>query len=274
MSTIRISVNCTEFGRVFTPGQLVSDLPLYCDIQMVASSLATFASSLQPASLPNSGLIPITSVQFADPAGFGLLQQSGATYLLNGARHYSSGTALVAEAGGGSGSATGVPAIQTVLGVASLSTDLGTFTDGVIPASSTVKAALQSLETATANASRTYTATASVVVPAGMPMAINPANGQFIKALANPKSSAFVSGLAKTASAIGFSLGVSPDSMTLANWTAITGAALLLPGQNYFLGAAGGLTTVPPSSPNCIALVGVAESTTTLAIRPQPPIQL
>lgn len=117
-------------------------------------------------------------------------------------------------------------------------------------------------------------AVADVAVPAGMPLAISRANGRLIKADAASKPLAFVAGLAETATAIGFVAGAIRDSLTLADWTAITGAASLNVGQAYFLGVGGGLTTTPPASPNCITSVGIAASATTIIIEPESPVQL
>ena len=109
---------------------------------------------------------------------------------------------------------------------------------------------------------------------AGMPLAISLASGHFVKADAATKAIAFVVALAKTAVAAGFAVDGEPDQLTLSDWTAVTGAAALSRGQIYFLGAGGGLTTIPQSTPNCSTVVGEAITTTTLKISPQPPIKL
>ena len=62
--------------------------------------------------------------------------------------------------------------------------------------------------------------------------------------------------------------------VTLADWTALTGAAALSPGLPYFLNTAGNLTSTVPSSPRCLTAVGIAVSTTTLVVNPEQPIQL
>lgn len=117
-------------------------------------------------------------------------------------------------------------------------------------------------------------ALASVTMPRGTPVAISRANGAFIPAIASLKSSAFVIGLLSVDATSQFIGRAVTSELVLADWTAITGAAALLPGQIYFLGAGGGLTTVPPGPPNCVARVGEAIDARTLLISPQPPIQL
>jgi hypothetical protein len=107
-----------------------------------------------------------------------------------------------------------------------------------------------------------------------MPASINRATGKMMLADAGVKSSAFVVGLVDVATASGFVAGAAVEQLVLADWTAATGAASLLAGQPYFLGAGGGMTTVPPGSPNCVVLLGKAINATTFLISPQPPIQL
>lgn len=112
------------------------------------------------------------------------------------------------------------------------------------------------------------------ILAAGMPVALSRANGHFRIADAGNKPLAFVAGLASAATAAGFVADAEREALTLADWTAVTGSALLAQGQPYFLAAGGGLTTTPPSSPNCLVVVGTASSSTTMLIEPQSPIQL
>lgn len=117
-------------------------------------------------------------------------------------------------------------------------------------------------------------AVSDVAVAAGMPLAVNRSTGHIVKADASSKPVAFIAGLASVPTSIGFPASVASDWLMLPDWTAITGSVSLSQGQTYFLGAGGGLTTTPPSSPNCVTVVGEAVSTTTLLVRPEIPIQL
>lgn len=119
-----------------------------------------------------------------------------------------------------------------------------------------------------------FSAVSSTAMPAGTPVTISRANGQLGPSVASWKPSAFVAGLLETASGAGFAVNTATALLTLADWTAITGATSLQPGLPYFLGVGGGLTTTPPSPPNCLTLVGKALNATTIIIDPQSPIQL
>jgi hypothetical protein len=112
------------------------------------------------------------------------------------------------------------------------------------------------------------------VIAAGMPLAVNRTSGHMVKADASSKPISFVVGLADQAVGIGEVATAANESLTLADWTAVVGSATLSHGSVYFLAAGGGLTTTAPSSPNMITIVGEAASTTTMIVRPQPPIQL
>lgn len=113
-----------------------------------------------------------------------------------------------------------------------------------------------------------------VSVAAGTPLAVSRSTGHLVKADAASKPLAFVTGLASGATSIGFVADCERSSLTLGDWTAVTGSALLSPGQNYFLASGGGLTLTAPSLPCCVTLVGTAASITTMLIEPQTPIQL
>ena len=117
-------------------------------------------------------------------------------------------------------------------------------------------------------------AVASVALQAGMPLVQSRVNGQLGIADASTKAFAWVAGLAAANTAQGFVAEAVQDTLTLPDWTAVTGSASLQVGQPYFLAAGGGLTTTPPASPACIAIVGMAQSASTFVLRRQPPIQL
>lgn len=118
-----------------------------------------------------------------------------------------------------------------------------------------------------------FACVASVSMPAGTPVAINPATGKLAKGDSTYKPYAFIEGLLAQDVLANFVGSVASFRCTLSDWTTITGAQLLLVGQNYFLSGAGGLSTVVPGS-GCVTLVGSALDVNTLQINPQPPIQL
>lgn len=115
-------------------------------------------------------------------------------------------------------------------------------------------------------------ALAADAMPAGMPAAISRATGNFIKADAGFKPSAFVAGLLRAQSAVGFVAAAAVQQLTLADWSAVTGTVTLAAGQPYFLATGGGLSTVAPAT-GCVALIGKALNSTTMLINPQPPIE-
>jgi hypothetical protein len=83
--------------------------------------------------------------------------------------------------------------------------------------------------------------------------------------------------LASAPALTGFICAGSRDRVTLSDWTAITGTALLVPGADYFLSAtlAGGLTSTPPESGGQVVLfIGTALSTVTLLISIDEPCLL
>lgn len=85
-------------------------------------------------------------------------------------------------------------------------------------------------------------------------------------------------GLTTTASGAGFAATIQTAGVVVAtNWSAVTGTTLLSPRSRYFLSAAvaGGLTVTPPSvSGQSVQLVGVAVSTTELALEIMKPVLL
>ncbi|WP_158810262.1 hypothetical protein [Beijerinckia sp. L45] len=112
-------------------------------------------------------------------------------------------------------------------------------------------------------------------VVAGQPLAISRATGQLVLARADTYALAFVAGLAPADEAAGFALQPGRGTVTIADWSAITGAAQLSPGQPYFLAAAGGMTTAALSpGALCVARVGIAASPSTLIVDPFDPILL
>lgn len=113
---------------------------------------------------------------------------------------------------------------------------------------------------------------AAVTMVAGTPVAIDRTTGQLVGADASFKPKAFVVGLLAGDVAQGFAGSVETDRLALTDWSAIVGAAQLVPGLPYFLADGGGLTAIPPAS-SCVALVGRAVSATTLLIDPQSPIE-
>lgn len=115
-------------------------------------------------------------------------------------------------------------------------------------------------------------AVAGTDLEAGFPVAINRANGKMLLADANYKPSAFVVGIITASVLSGFVGQASPARVTLNDWTAATGAPLLLQGQPYFLKPGGGLTTTPPGAGSCVVHVGIAVSVTTLQIDVRSPI--
>lgn len=121
---------------------------------------------------------------------------------------------------------------------------------------------------------RIITAVCDDAVPKGTPLAISRANAHLVKADATSKPRAFVVGLASQDTQIGFTADAATQEMTLSDWTAVTGSTALSPGQTYFLAAGGGLALSPVSSPDCLTVVGIAASATTLLIDPQAPLQL
>lgn len=115
-------------------------------------------------------------------------------------------------------------------------------------------------------------AVSALALPAGMPVAVDRTSGMFIAADAAWKPAAFAAGLLRADAETGFVAAAATQQLALPDWTAVTGTALLAPGQPYFLAVGGGLTTVPPAS-ECVAMVGKSLNATTMLINPQPPIE-
>lgn len=108
----------------------------------------------------------------------------------------------------------------------------------------------------------------------GQPVAVSRASGQLLPARADTYVLAFVAGVASADTVQGFTNKPAHGAVTLPDWTAIAGSPALSVGQPYFLGAAGGLTTVPRLEAACIARVGLATTPLTLVVEPATPIIL
>jgi hypothetical protein len=122
----------------------------------------------------------------------------------------------------------------------------------------------------------TLIALAGEHLEAGQPVYISRSDGQFRRASASSYPTSFAVGLVVDPVERGFPATVRRGLHTLADWTPITGAPALRPGQQYFLALDGQLTTIPPARPSCVALtrIGEALSATTLDVNPAPPILL
>jgi len=83
-------------------------------------------------------------------------------------------------------------------------------------------------------------------------------------------------GLAVTSAATGFTCEYQASGrFELADWTAITGAATLTPSATYYLSAAGGLTTVAPTTVgHMLTEVGQAVEDTVLHLHIKRPVLL
>ena len=116
---------------------------------------------------------------------------------------------------------------------------------------------------------------AAVDLAQGLPVTVSRANGQLLPARADTYALAFVTGLAGSDTAQGFTCQPQVGNVTLTDWTDIAGQPTLFSGVPYFLAATGGLT-VSPFAPvgSCITRVGIAASPTTLAVQPSDPITL
>jgi hypothetical protein len=110
---------------------------------------------------------------------------------------------------------------------------------------------------------------------AGQPVRVDGFGGGAL-ADASALATSLVVGLAASATAPGHACPVNAASLTLADWTAATGLASLVPGWAYYLDVAPGrLTPIPPATPGCaVARVGVAVSVDTLEISIDTPILL
>lgn len=117
---------------------------------------------------------------------------------------------------------------------------------------------------------------ASVNVAAGQPVYVDPVSGQLNLASSAALASSMVFGLAQAPTLAMFAAPVSIATITLSDWTATVGKALLAKGARYFLGVTPGtLMLGAPTTPGqAVVSVGIALSTTQLEITPTPPILL
>ena len=119
-------------------------------------------------------------------------------------------------------------------------------------------------------------AVATTALQPGQPVSINPTTGQAGLAGATSYATSFVTGLAASATSAGFVVNLITDSLTLQDWSAVTGTPSLYRGQPYFLGSAPGtLSLIAPTArgQSCV-VVGLAVSSIQMLICPTQPILL
>lgn len=105
---IRINQACAEFGQSFTLGQVITgELTTLQMRAMVSSGLASWLRNVDPGTLESQEqlsiprVIPITSVQFGNPAAYSLhLTDPQRVYSFAGGRFVGDGTGLVPLDGG------------------------------------------------------------------------------------------------------------------------------------------------------------------------------
>lgn len=115
---------------------------------------------------------------------------------------------------------------------------------------------------------------AGEAIAAGQPVRAN-ALGRFVLAQADSLAHAGVAAVAAAAAGAGFTCSAGSGLLELADWSAATGSAELVPGAEYFLGAAapGQLTTEPPAT-GVVLSVGLALGPTTMMVAPSRAILL
>jgi hypothetical protein len=120
------------------------------------------------------------------------------------------------------------------------------------------------------------TIVAAVNLSAGQPVYVDPISGQLKLASATVLASSMVAGLIQSVTLATFAASIATTTLTLPDWTAAIGTALLTKGARYFLGVtAGTLSLSAPATPGqSVVSVGIALSTTQLEITPTPPILL
>ncbi len=111
---------------------------------------------------------------------------------------------------------------------------------------------------------------------AGQPVYPDGVTGQFKLANASALATANVVGLIAVSMAATFMASAQQLMLTLADWTAATGAAALSPGSSYFLATTPGqITTIAPTTVGqVVTRLGIAVSVQTLALDIQEPILL
>jgi len=125
-----------------------------------------------------------------------------------------------------------------------------------------------------ASASILTAAVGASAIGAGQPVRIDNSGKMQVAQADSYANAVGLIGLAESAASPGFPGQATPQSLTLTDWTAITGAASLVPGAVYWLSASapGQLTTTVPTAAGTVQLrIGVAASTSTLALDIQPP---
>ena len=113
-------------------------------------------------------------------------------------------------------------------------------------------------------------------ITAGMAIRVDFA-GKAAAAQADALATSDVFGFAEGDVATGFTLTVTRDRVTLADWTDLTGAASLTKGATYYLHPtiAGGITTTAPvTAGQCVVEIGEALTEQILAINISPAILL
>jgi len=113
-----------------------------------------------------------------------------------------------------------------------------------------------------------YSAVAAVSMPAGTPVYVSRSNGQLYPADNSMSVTSMVAGLLIADVQAGYVGIYDRLTIALADWTEITGSAILLQGQIYFLGRSGTLTTLVPTAPGTNTRVGEALDTTRFALFP------
>jgi hypothetical protein len=139
-----------------------------------------------------------------------------------------------------------------------------------------IDSAIQTAATGTVSGVPPVSIVAAVNVAAGQPVYVDPTSGQLRLASAATFVASAVAGLAQSTTLATFASPLATTTLTLPDWTAVIGTALLAKGARYFLGVAPGtLSLVAPTTPGqSIVSVGIALSTTQLEIDPTPPLLL
>lgn len=128
MSTIRIILACKEFDRLLPAGSTWTDFSALQETALVASGLAEFVTGSATA-LPGSGQIPITTVQFQNPALFGFQAVDARLFLYNGVLYAGNGAGLTSTAAPapspGGGDASAANQVTGNASLANIDTDIG-----------------------------------------------------------------------------------------------------------------------------------------------------
>ena len=113
-------------------------------------------------------------------------------------------------------------------------------------------------------------------VAAGAPVYVSLADGKLYNARADVWVKSKVIGLARAATAAGFACDVEGFALARSDWSSATGATALTVGALYYLGLVPGTLSLsrPLVAGQASAIIGLAASTTTLALKIHPPILL